>query len=123
MLINIHVHYEGKLIFNRSIQSVFFLLSFSFFILCSFLSFCVLKSEKIYFVKLCTGWPAPGKSWKNLEKPGICNRYLENLENREENPKTWKNLECLKLFLEKLMNLPGKRQFMKCFFSFILATF
>ena len=56
-------------------------------------------------------------AWKNLEKPGICNRYLENLENREEKPKTWKNLEYLKLFLEK-------RQFIKCcFFSFILATF
>ena len=27
-----------------------------------------------------TGWPAPGKTLENLEKPGICNRGLKNLE-------------------------------------------
>ena len=71
------------------------------------------RSQSLPETIALTGWPAPGKSWKNLEKPGICNRYLENLENREGKPKTWKNLEYLKLFLEKLMNFPGK----------ILATF
>ena len=27
-----------------------------------------------------SGWPAPGKTLENLEKPGICNRGLKNLE-------------------------------------------
>ena len=53
-----------------------------------------LTIPSVFFSNNATpGWPAPGKSWKNLENPGICNRYLENLENREEKQKTWKNLE------------------------------
>ena len=47
-----------------------------------------------------SGWPAPGKTLENLEKPGICNRGLKNLEKLFIFKKTLKNMNLLKKTLK-----------------------
>ena len=49
-----------------------------------------------------SGWPVPGKTLENLEKPGICNRGLKNLEKLFILKKTLKNMNLLLKNLEIL---------------------
>ena len=63
-------------------------------------------------------------TWKILEKPVICNRYLENLENYGGKAKNLEKPGISEIILEKINEFAWKKAVHEVFsFLFILATF